>query len=1201
MKKIQLLGLLFTAMVTYAQSTTENFIQSKTCLSGDCTKKTETVTYFDGLGRPKQIVSVKSTTTGKDLVTPITYDGFGRQAKNILPVPANTLNSAIHTGIVNENTANSYYGAVNAYTEKEIENSPLDRILQLAQPGDPWKMGGGHTQQFKYEVNQGSEVKKFITNTTTSTVGTDNKTISSVSVAPGNGFYDAGILYKNTVTDEDGTPVIEFQNGRGEIVLVRRTDGSQNIDTYYVYNEYGQKAFVIPALAVKKIEQNNNAVSTDILNSLCYQYRYDGLGRQVEKRLPGRDDWESVVYDASDRSVLTQDVNLKNKGQWLLTKFDGFGRVAYTGLIAGGDRAAMQSQIGSQVISESQTDNGFDKNGFMVYYTNNFLSGFTTLLTVNYYDSYPRDAKEFPPAKILDQFVINPDMTQNGGINTGGLPTASYVKNIEDDNWTKTYFYYNTKGEKVGEKSWNHLGGYTKKEFLVDFSGVIKKIIARHKRLDVDIEKVLTENFEYDDQNRLLIHNHQVDNNPVEILTQNKYNELSQLESKKVGGVTPSSPLQQMDYRYNIRGWMTQINDPANLSGKLFGYKVKYTDPVYSGIAPGKYNGNIAEIDWNMSTVNNLKRYNYTYDKLNRLTDAEYAEPEKTNPHNKNFDERLTYDVNGNITFLKRNAIPVYGSTSTLVDNLEYKYTGNRLNQVIESSLNDSGYEGGNNVIDYDPNGNMINMKDKGIQSIVYNYLNLPNSFSITQPDLFGNGQISNSSLDYLYRADGAKLRKTYSSAPPRGLTNITMTDYLDGFQYSYHEGDGICLECRTETAFEEQAYNSLSAFPGTGGTRVWKLDFVPTSEGFYSFKENRYIYQYEDHLGNTRVSFAKNSEGVLEVTDTNNYYPFGLNHIEGMLSSSNFGSYYSYKYNGKELQETGMYDYGARFYLPDLGRWGVIDPAAELGRRFSPYNYAFDNPVMFIDPDGMWPWPTWKQVKSFAGGFARGAGNAIKGIASTGIKYNPVTMGYSGIYDTYQAGKRVYGSYQKGGAKAAVGEAGNILYESTGAKAIVHTAKGVAKGDPEAIGSASVMLLTAKGLSKMGGAKAGNKVSVMGDLTKNEMVQIQTEVNKAGRPLEVVGSAAEGTRRNVGSDLPVGKGEGTRSDIDYIAPPSSIQYFEQNKLPSIDPNTGIIPGYGNEHIGPVLRFEPGEINTSTNSRNLAPLITPSLTEKKRN
>ncbi|KFF15509.1 RHS repeat-associated core domain-containing protein [Chryseobacterium sp. JM1] len=109
---------------------------------------------------------------------------------------------------------------------------------------------------------------------------------------------------------------------------------------------------------------------------------------------------------------------------------------------------------------------------------------------------------------------------------------------------------------------------------------------------------------------------------------------------------------------------------------------------------------------------------------------------------------------------------------------------------------------------------------------------------------------------------------------------------------------------------------------------------------------------------GNARVSFAKNSAGALEVTDTNNYYPFGLNHIEGMLSSSNFGGYYSYKYNGKELQETGMYDYGARFYMADLGRWGVVDQLAEKMTRYSPYNYAWNNPIRFIDPDGRFALP---------------------------------------------------------------------------------------------------------------------------------------------------------------------------------------------------------------------------------------------------
>lgn len=89
-------------------------------------------------------------------------------------------------------------------------------------------------------------------------------------------------------------------------------------------------------------------------------------------------------------------------------------------------------------------------------------------------------------------------------------------------------------------------------------------------------------------------------------------------------------------------------------------------------------------------------------------------------------------------------------------------------------------------------------------------------------------------------------------------------------------------------------------------------------------------------HLGNARVTYNKN----MQIVDTNNYYPFGMNHLRDD-APSNFeqGSYKNYKYNGKELQEMGVYDYGARFYMSEVGRWGVVDPLAEKMPNLNPYN----------------------------------------------------------------------------------------------------------------------------------------------------------------------------------------------------------------------------------------------------------------------
>ncbi|MGK4793132.1 RHS repeat domain-containing protein, partial [Elizabethkingia anophelis subsp. anophelis] len=722
------------------------------------------------------------------------------------------------------------------------------------------------------QANADGEVYRY----TTSTSWSNNATVSVLGLS---GTYGASSLYKNVVTDEDGNSTIEFKNGQGQIVLVRKKNGSEDLDTYYVYNEYNQLAFVIPPLAVHK------GVDLALLNELAYQYRYDGQNRLVEKKLPGKD-WEYMVYDQQDRLVLTQDGKLRQQNKWLFTKYDKFGRVAYTGLLdsAPGRDAQQSNMVHFGGNNEERSASGFTQNGTTVYYSSSaYPVGNFTLLTVNYYDEYPPGSPEvFNGASVLGSVPVN-------GRSTKGLPVASMVKNIEDNGWTKSYTWYDDKARPVATESRNHLGGYTRTSSVLAFSGVPTSTTIYHKRDAASGEMVMKEEFSYDHQNRLVKHTHQLNGGPVEVLTENIYNELGQLESRNIG-----NGIQSIKNEYNIRGALTKMNDPRNLMNKLFGFELKYINP--SGTAK-KYNGNIAETDWATQSDGTLRRYSYQYDGVNRLKEGNYWD--NAGAISGSYAERLNYDVNGNITGLQRT-----GLGAGVMDQLSYTYdqsgNSNKLIRVNDASGNAAGYPVGGNTIGYDINGNMVNHLDKGISNIAYNYLNLPSSITASM----GN-------TDYVYRADGTKVRKVFG-----GKT----TDYLDGFQYE----NGV-------------------------------LQFVPTSEGYYDVVKNKYIYNYTDHLGNVRLSYTKGASGGAEIIEENNYYPFGLKH-QGYNSNSLANNAYQYKYNGKELQETGMYDYGARMYMPELGRWGVIDPLAEKMTRHSPYNYAFNNPIRFIDPDGNAP-----------------------------------------------------------------------------------------------------------------------------------------------------------------------------------------------------------------------------------------------------
>ncbi|UHO38113.1 RHS repeat-associated core domain-containing protein [Chryseobacterium capnotolerans] len=1015
MKKIIIpIGLVLSISTLKSQSNLENYVQARTYLEPVTTtqpnaKQMRKVEYYDGLGKLKQIVNVKITPQGRDVVIPVIYDGFGRQTREYLPVPqSGTQDGLIYTqnsGLVPFPVGDpqNLYTNERAFSEKILESSPLDRLQQQIQIGTDWM---GKPIKYDNEANTVADaVKKFTTST--SWVGGATKSIPSNA-----GVYGANQLYKNTVTDEDGNKTIEFKNGKGQVILIRNVvSASENADTYYIYNEYNQLAFVVPPM-LSKIQSWTPADQ----DNLAYEYRYDGGNLMVEKKLPGKD-WEYMVYDKSDRLILSQDANLRTQNKWVISKYDKLGRVVYTGYLTGGERAARQNEIKDLLIIESRNSTGFTRNGMTVYYTdNNFAGQIPTLLSVNYYDSYP--PYNFNPDLTIPGKTVLTEVPNADGRSTKGLPVATLLKNVEDDNWTKNYTLYDDKARVIGSHSINYLGGYTRIETDLDFSGVTLSTQTKHFRRTTEPEVNVKERFEYDNQNRLLKHYHQVDYWPEQLLAENIYNEFAQLATKKVG-----NNLQSIDYAYNVKGWLTDVNKDQmgipDLGGKLFAYKIKYNqkngitkpDPVlFAGKdVQARYNGNIAEVDWR--AVESIganppmepKRYGYVYDGLNRVTAGYYQNP--NNPYSREHTESIDYDLNGNITNLYRTSVMENGNTTaTVIDNIEYTNVGNHAVKMKDLSKNKSGYEGTvGSVIEYDLNGNMKNMLDKQITGIGYNHLNLQNSLVI------GSGQIT-TEINNKFRSDGVKVRKenTFTSI---GITNTTwtkeITDYLDGFQYlnktASNNGGGGSTDMFSKISSESQVALEMEAFkkippidldpppidPIVKNPHNPELQFFATTEGFYDYQKKSYIYQYKDHLGNVRVSFSRNNQnGAFEITDANDYYPFGMNHLKTGGSYFGAGSYKNYKYNRKELQETGMYDYGWRHYMPDVGRWTTSDPLikdldftfnpneadddddddisagillANGGgvfnvKNLNPYAYGYNDPIRYDDPDGRCP-----------------------------------------------------------------------------------------------------------------------------------------------------------------------------------------------------------------------------------------------------
>ena len=246
-------------------------------------------------------------------------------------------------------------------------------------------------------------------------------------------------------------------------------------------------------------------------------------------------------------------------------------------------------------------------------------------------------------------------------------------------------------------------------------------------------------------------------------------------------------------------------------------------------------------------------------------------------------------------------------------------------------------------------------------------------------------------------------------------------------------------------------------------------------------------------------------------------YYPFGLT-MSGISSKSAGGIQNRKKYNGMELQNgefsdgigLEMYEYKYRFYDHQIGRFISQDKLADKYVYYSPYQFAGNEVPNAIDLDGLEPFRA----------------NAYKNLWKNFVNW------FTG------ANKPVHHFTREENIE--IERTAEIIKEATNTAILLTTAFEMPPSNSgrTSIIEESQLTITSETRAVISTVKSeagveANVVNKLGDLTHLEVKAIQTEVNRAGRPIEIVGSAAKGTRRNVESNFSIGKGIGTKSDID--------------------------------------------------------------------
>lgn len=793
--------------------------------------------YLDGLGRSIQTVAKQQTPQQKDLVSVRVYDNYGREVNQYLPYAATTADGNYKVTAMGDqfNFNNVQYPAEQFYYSQVImEASPANRPLKNYAPGNNW---GGSLR---------GVAQQYLLNQATDSVRVWNIAAAAGSIPTTTAIYAAGTLLKNVTTDEAGHQTIEYKDKSGHVLLKKQqlaaSPGTAHVGwlcTYYVYDDVNNLRFVIPPKAVQLIN-SSWSISSAISFELCTRQEFDAHAHMIIKKEPGAgEQW--MVYDIRDRLVMSQDSALRVLQKWEYTRYDSQNRPDSTGLIT--------DPTNYNHLTYYDTT-AFKSNNFPVVgsYTNE-------LLTQTFYDNYSWATGAGLPATMATNETSNASyfytsfnaspvyaVAVTPSYITRGLVTGTMKKVIGSaSQYLYSANFFDDRARTIQTQSINYTGGIDTLTTQYNFLGKPLRTLLGHQKKGNTVQNhLVSTKMDYDQGQRLRHVYKNVDNAAADQLIDSlQYNELGQLRVKYLGNKVDS-----VVFDYNLRGWIIGINKSyvAGTANHFFGMELGFdkTTSAAAGntyLAP-QYTGNIAGIAWKSAGAGINRKYDFTYDYVNRLATAAYLQNTSGTSWDKNQIDfsvsNLGYDANGNILSMNQNGFKVGGSSA--IDSLVYTYqaNSNKLSQVNDLAnnpttlLGDFHFTGTKGSFDYayDGNGNLSTDLNKAIDKITYNYLNLPQLVHIN-----AKGNIS-----YVYDAAGTKLQKIVADTP---ANRKSVTTYVAGFVY----------QCTS--TLSGSGTDTLQFIPHEEGKLRWAFHKYTSGATGYKFE---YDFFEKDHLDNTRM-----------------------------------------------------------------------------------------------------------------------------------------------------------------------------------------------------------------------------------------------------------------------------------------------------------------------------------------------------------